>query len=194
MVLAKSAELQLGSWLEKITRSLAFVGGFILALIALVTVASIIGRFFLFAGLGPIKGDYEIVEMGSAIAIFAFMPFAQFKRAHVVVDIFTMQFSQRIQSFLGFVGDSLIALASGVLLWQFWLGLGEKIPYGSDALRSALSMGSKPFFAETTYELSVPIWIPYSLAFVGAVLFFVVSLFTMWRSLNWTLEGREYQP
>ena len=121
-------------------------------------------------------------------------PFAQFKRAHVVVDIFTGRLSQRVQIFLGLVGDGLIALVSGVLAWRFWLGLGEKIPYGSDALRSALSMGYKPFFAETTYELSVPIWMPYSVAFVGAILFFIVSLFTVWRSLNWTLEGREYQP
>ncbi|WP_456390891.1 TRAP transporter small permease [Profundibacter sp.] len=194
MVLAKSVELRVGRWLEKITRTVAYGGGFVLALIALVTVASIIGRFFLFAGLGPIKGDYEIVEMGSAIAIFAFMPFAQFKRGHVVVDIFTSRLSERFQTFLGFAGDSLIALASGVLVWRFWLGLGEKIPYGSDIFRSALSMGYKPFFVETTYELSVPIWIPYALAFIGAALFFVVSLFTMWRSLNWTLEGREYQP
>lgn len=194
MQLAKTAELRLGRWLENITRALAFGGGFILAVIALVTVASIIGRFFLFAGLGPIKGDYEIVEMGSAIAIFAFMPFAQFKRAHVVVDIFTMRLPMRFQTFLGFVGDVLIALASGVLLWRFWLGLGEKIPYGSDGLRAALSMGYKPFFVETTYELSVPIWMPYSLAFIGATMFFLVSLFTVWRSLNWTLEGREYQP
>lgn len=194
MLLAKSAELRVGRGLEKITRALAYCGGFILAVIALVTVASIIGRFFLFAGLGPIKGDYEIVEMGSAIAIFAFMPFAQFKRAHVVVDIFTMRLPLRFQTFLGFFGDALIALASGVIVWRFWLGLAEKIPYGSDALRSALSMGYKPFFAETTYELSIPIWIPYSFAFVGAVLLFITSLFTVWRSLNWTLEGREYQP
>jgi len=194
MALAKAAELRVGSWLEKTTRMMAYIGGFVLAMIALVTVASIIGRFFLFAGLGPIKGDYEIVEMGSAIAIFAFMPYAQFKRGHVVVDIFTMRLSQRFQTFLGFVGDSLIALASGVLVWRFWLGLGEKIPYGSDALRNALSMGYKPFFAETTYELSVPIWIPYTLAFIGAALFFITSLFTVWRSLNWTIEGREYQP
>lgn len=194
MVLAKSAELQVGRWLERISRAFAYAGGVVLAAIALVTVVSIIGRAFLFAGLGPIKGDYEIVEMGSAVAIFAFMPFAQYKRAHVVVDIFTLRFSQRFQAFLGFVGDSLIALAAGVIVWRFWLGLGEKIPYGSDALRNALSMGYKPFFAETTYELSVPIWIPYAFAFVGALLFFVVSLFTVWRSLNWTLEGREYQP
>lgn len=194
MQLAKSAELRVGRWLERTTRTFAYAGGVVLAAIALVTVASIIGRFFLFAGLGPIKGDYEIVEMGSAIAIFAFMPFAQFKRAHVVVDIFTLRLSQRIQSFLGFMGDVLIALAAGVIVWRFWLGLGEKIPYGSEAVRELFSMGYKPFFVETTYELSVPIWIPYSFAFIGAVLFFVVSLFTVWRSLNWTLEGREYQP
>jgi len=194
MQLAKSAELRVGRWLERTTRTFAYAGGVVLAAIGLVTVASIIGRFFLFAGLGPIKGDYEIVEMGSAIAIFAFMPFAQFKRAHVVVDIFTLRLSQRIQSFLGFMGDVLIALAAGVIVWRFWLGLGEKIPYGSEAVRELFSMGYKPFFVETTYELSVPIWIPYSFAFIGAVLFFVVSLFTVWRSLNWTLEGREYQP
>jgi len=194
MLLAKQAELRVGRWLERITRTFAYAGGVVLAAIALVTVASIIGRFFLFAGLGPIKGDYEIVEMGSAIAIFAFMPFAQYKRAHVVVDIFTMRLSQRVQSFLGFMGDVLIALAAGVIVWRFWLGLGEKIPYGSESVRNFFSMGYKPFFAETTYELSVPIWIPYSFAFIGAVLFFVVSLFTVWRSLNWTLEGREYQP
>ncbi len=194
MLLAKSAELRVGRWLEQISRTFAYAGGVVLAAIALVTVASIIGRFFLFAGLGPIKGDYEIVEMGSAIAIFAFMPFAQYKRAHVVVDIFTLRLSQRVQSFLGFMGDVLIALAAGVIVWRFWLGLGEKIPYGSEGVRNFFSMGYKPFFAETTYELSVPIWIPYSFAFIGAVLFFVVSLFTVWRSLNWTLEGREYQP
>lgn len=194
MLLAKSAELRVGRSLEKISRAMAYGGGFVLAMIALVTVASIIGRFFLFAGLGPIRGDYEIVEMGSAIAVFAFMPFAQFKRAHVVVDIFTLRLSQRFQTCLGLIGDILIALVSGVIAWRFWLGLGEKIPYGSDAVRSALSMGYKPFFAETTYELSVPLWIPYSLAFVGAFMFFVVSVFTVWRSLNWTLEGREYQP
>ncbi len=194
MALAKSAEQRVGRWLERISRGVAYAGGVVLAAIALVTVASIIGRAFLFAGLGPIKGDYEIVEMGCAIAIFAFMPFAQYKRAHVVVDIFTLRLPMRMQAFLGFVGDVLIALASGVILWRFWLGFGEKFPYGSDGFRAAMSMGYKPFFAETTYELEVPIWIPYALALLGAALFFVVSLYTVWRSLNWVLEGREYQP
>jgi len=54
-----------------------------------------------------------------------------------------------------------------------------------------LGMGSKPFFPETTYELELPVWIPYGLALIGAVMFFVVSLYTVWRALNWVLDGAE---
>ncbi|MCK4711997.1 MAG: TRAP transporter small permease [Marinosulfonomonas sp.] len=194
MTLAKSAEQQVGRWLHHLTRYLAYGGGVILAAIAIMTVVSVIGRYFLNYGLGPVKGDFELVEMGCAIAIFAFMPLAQMKRAHVTVDIFIQALPQRAQCFLGLVGDFLIAVASGVILWRFWLGFGEKFPYGSDAFRSALGMGSKPFFPETTYELELPIWIPYSLALIGAFFFALVSLYTVWRSLNWTLQGQEQTP
>ncbi len=195
MALAVTAQRRVGRGLDFLARMLAYAGGVILAAVSLVTVASIIGRALLTVNerFGPIKGDFEIVEMGVAIAIFAFMPLAQLRRGHVTVDIFISRLSGRVQAFLGLVGDSLIALASGVILWRFWVGFGEKFPYGSDGLRSALGMGAPPFFPETTYELEVPIWIPYSLALVGAFFFFVVSLYTVWRSLNWTLEGQE-QP
>ena len=52
-------------------------------------------------------------------------------------------------------------------------------------------MGYKPFFAETTYELEIPVWIPYGLALIGAGLFVIVSIYTVWRSLNWVSAGRE---
>ena len=58
-------------------------------------------------------------------------------------------------------------------------------------LRAHLGMGFKPFFPETTYELEIPVWIPYGLALIGAALFALVSLYTVWRSVNWFLEGRE---
>jgi hypothetical protein len=56
---------------------------------------------------------------------------------------------------------------------------------------AALGMGSRPFFPETTYELEIPVWIPYGLAWIGAALFFVTALYTVWRSLNWVLQGQE---
>ena len=194
MTLAKSAEQRLGQWLLRLARYLAYAGGAILAAMAILTVISVIGRRFTAVGLGPIKGDFELVEIGCAIAIFAFMPLAQMKRSHVTVDIFVQALHPRIFAFLGFVGDALIALASSVILWRFWLGFGEKFPYGSDAFRNALAMGTKPFFSEATYELEIPIWIPYGFALIGAFFFALISIYTVWRSLNWTLAGQEQTP
>ncbi len=191
MGLAKALEEKVGQFLLKLTQSLAYAGGIILAGMAILTVISVIGRRFTAVGLGPIKGDFELVEAGCAIAIFAFMPLAQMTRSHVTVDIFVQTLPARIQCFLGLIGDALIALASFVILWRFWLGFGEKFPYGSDAVRSFLGMAIRPAFPETTYELELPIWIPFGLALVGAFVFALVSFFTVWRSLNWTLEGKE---
>ncbi len=181
----------MGRILEKVSKVLAYFGGTILAAVAGVTVASIIGRFFLFAGLGPIKGDFEMVEMGCAIAVFSFLPYTQFKRGHVTVDLFVDRLPDRAKAVLGLIGDVMLTLAAYIILWRLWLGFGEKFPFGSDGFRSALGMGYKPFFAETTYELELPVWIPYGLSLIGAFFFFVVGVFTIWRSLNWVLKGRE---
>lgn len=181
----------MGRIIERISRWLAYFGGTILAAVAGVTVASIIGRALLSFGLGPIKGDFELVEMGCAIAVFSFLPYAQLKRGHVTVDLFIDHLPDRAKAFLGLIGDMMLSLAAYIILWRLWLGFGEKFPYGSDAFRNAMGMGYKPFFAETTYELELPIWIPYALSLIGAFFFFVVALYTVWRSLNWVLKGRE---
>ncbi len=194
MALARTAEAAIGRRLEAASRWLAYAGGTILVAIALVTVVSIAGRALTGFGFRPIKGDFEIVEMGCAIAIFAFLPWAQIKRGHVTVDVFIQKLPARGQALLGFLGDLLLALAAFVILWRLWLGFGEKFPYGSEAMRGALGMGAKPFFVETSYELELPVWIPYAGALVGAAMFFVVALYTSWRALNWTIEGREQTP
>ena len=191
MAIAKQAQLGVGRKLEKASKWLAYVGGTVLAGIALMTVVSIIGRALIPFGLKPIKGDFELVEAGCAIAIFAFLPWCQIRRGHVTVDIFIQNLPSRVQAFLGLVGDTLLMVASYVILWRLWLGFGEKFPYGGDGFRQALGMGSKPFFVETTYELELPIWIPYAAALVGAALFFIVALYCVWRALNWVLDGRE---
>ncbi len=191
MALAKSSERRVGQVLEHIARGWAYVGGAILVAMALITVFSVIGRALLSYGLSPIRGDFELVEMGSAIAVFAFLPWCQLKRGHVTVDLIVDRMGGAVKRFFGFVGDLALAVISGLILWRLYLGFGEKFPFGSPDLRSALSMGSKPFFPETTYELEMPVWIPYGLALIGAILFFVVSVYTVWRSLNWLLDGQE---
>jgi TRAP-type C4-dicarboxylate transport system permease small subunit len=191
MALAINAERRAGRVIDMIARLFAYVGGFILVAMALVTVVSIVGRALLSFGLSPVRGDYELVANGCALAVFCFLPYCQLKRGHVTVDIVTSMFPSRAQAVFGLIGDLLITLAAIIMMRQLWFGFGEKFPYGSDALRDTLGMGYKPFFAETTYELEIPVWIPYGLALIGAGLFVIVSLYTVWRSLNWVSAGRE---
>ncbi|UWQ13020.1 TRAP transporter small permease [Aliiroseovarius sp. M344] len=177
--------------MEFASRWMAYSGGAILVAIALTTVVSIIGRTFSGFGLSPVKGDYEIVEMGCAVAVFAFMPWCQLKRGHVTVDIFISKLSDRTQAILGLIGDLFLTGAAFIILWRLWLGFGEKFPFGSDAVRSIFGMGSKPFFAESTYELEIPLWIPFGLCLIGAAFFLIVAAYSVWRSFNWVLDGKE---
>lgn len=193
-MIAPAAEARVGRVLEKLARYLAYAGGLVLIAIAVITVLSITGRALIFAGLGPIKGDFELVEMGCAIAVFFFLPWCQLKRGHVTVDIFVDRLPRRGHAGFGLIGDLCVLVAASLIAWRLYLGFGEKFPYGSDALRETLSMGYKPFFPETTYELELPVWMPYGLALVGAAVFVLVSAYTVWRSLNWTLAGQEGQP
>lgn len=191
MALAANLEARTGQMLDVLCRGLALAGGLVLVAAALVTVASIVGRFFLFAGLGPVRGDFELVEASCAIAIFGFLPWCQLNRGHVTVDVLVDRMPVRVKAMFGLLGDLAITVVSGLILWRLYLGFGEKFPYGSDALRSVLGMGDKPYYPETTYELELPVWIPFGLSTIGATLFFVVSVYTVWRALNWVLAGRE---
>jgi len=53
---------------------MAILGGLVLSALILVICVSIVGRTI---GIGPINGDYELVEAGIAFSIFAFLPLTQ---------------------------------------------------------------------------------------------------------------------
>lgn len=191
MPIALNAERRVGRIIEAASQGLAVAGGVLLTAMAVMTVVSVVGRLFTGYGLGPVPGDYELVANGCALAVFSFLPLCQLKRGHVTVDVLTTRFPRRVQAFLGLFGDVLIAVAAVVIFKQLWHGFGEKLPYGSDAVRDALGMGYKPFYPETTYELEIPVWGLYGAALICAALFVVAALYAVWRSLNWTLQGEE---
>jgi TRAP-type C4-dicarboxylate transport system permease small subunit len=193
--IAPRAEAATGRAIERLARALAYVGGIVLVLVAVMVCVSIIGRQFDgVAFFRPVRGDYELVELGCVIAVCSFLPWCQLKRGHVAVDVVVQAMPHRAKALSGLMGDLLIAIVAFVMAWRLWVGFGEKFPHGSDALRDALGMGTRPFFPETTYELELPVWIPYGLAFIGLAIFFMTSLYTVWRSLNWTIEGMERSP
>jgi hypothetical protein len=52
--------------LERICAGLAIAGGAVLVLLTATTMVSITGRALIGIGLGPVPGDYELVEAGTA--------------------------------------------------------------------------------------------------------------------------------
>ena len=193
MALAVETQNRIGRGVEALAKGWAILGGTLLVALSVMTVVSIIGRALTGYGLGRVPGDYDLGANGCAIAIFAFLPWCQLRRGHVTVDIFINRLSSRAVAVFGCLGDALVLVVSAVIAHQLYLGWGEKFPYGSDALRDALAMGYRPFFAETTYELQIPVWMPYTAALIGAVLMVIVAAYTVWRSLNWVIDGQEPQ-
>ncbi|NNL36424.1 MAG: TRAP transporter small permease, partial [Silicimonas sp.] len=66
----------------RVTTGLAIVAGLVLTAMAIVTVISINGRSLIWAGLAPVPGDFELVEIGCAVAVFGFLPYCHLYRGH----------------------------------------------------------------------------------------------------------------
>jgi len=109
---------------ETLSGIVAVIGGLVSLATALIVVASVFGRWFKgtpFAPyapwIGPIDGDFEYVKMGTAIAVFAFLPYAQALRSNIVVDTFTNRLPQRAQNGIDAFWDMVYATMMAVLTW-----------------------------------------------------------------------------
>lgn len=172
--IAPRLEKRVGAVIDTAARWLAYTGGLMLVALTIMSVISITGRGL--AGLsdiwplsvmGPVTGDFELVEAGCAFAVFAFLPWCQMRRGHVTVDVFISPLGPRARAGLTLLGNIILTVAAVVIAWRLWLGMLDK----------------KAYF-ETTFILQMPSWWGYAAALIGAWLFAVVSAYTIWRSLN----------
>lgn len=131
----------------------ALAGGLVLVALTLMVVASVAGRALIGLGLGPIPGDFELVEVGVGIAVFFFLPWCYLKGGHATVDLLYMHMPKWCQRGIVIISDLLMLVVWLVLTWMLWQGMLEKKEY-----------------AETTFILQMPIWWAYAFSLVGAVI------------------------
>jgi TRAP-type C4-dicarboxylate transport system permease small subunit len=163
-------EVRLGAWVGAYAAWLGILGGFLLIVITLLTVVSVVGRSLLGA---PVEGDFELVSAGCAIAVFAFLPWCQYRRGHVTVDVFFMRASPRTIALTSLVGNILMTAAAALIAWRLQAGMMDKAAY-----------------LETSFILRLPVWWGYAGSLVGAWSFALVSLYTVWRSFTeWMGRG-----
>lgn len=112
----------IGRWLFHVSRGFAAAGGLILVGITLMSVASIASRFLTSKGL---QGDFELVQLGCAVAVAAFLPWGQMRGSHVMVDFFTEGAGPRTKQVLDALGALLLAICAAVVAWRMVVGTLE---------------------------------------------------------------------
>ena len=174
-------------------RFMAICGGLVLALLILLICISVVGRslngvlhgwigtalpavsaWLLQAGVGPINGDFELVEAGVAFSIFSFLPLCQISGGHASVDIFTSKLPRGVNRGLQMVIDTVFAIALIIMAYQLYKGMLSKLSYG-----------------DTTFLLQFPIWWAYAASLVGAVMAAVISVYVAWVRIMELATGQD---
>ena len=135
-----------GRLLLSICRGFALGGGAIFVSLVFMSLVSIIGRKLFSA---PVPGDLEIMQMGSAVAGAAFLPYCEMAQKHLRVDFFTANMSPRRRAVLDAGAHFLLSAvavivawrtaaeatslyesgaASMMLSWQMWPATGSMVP------------------------------------------------------------------
>ncbi|MCR8723867.1 TRAP transporter small permease [Frigidibacter sp. ROC022] len=157
----------LESWARGLAVLMAWAGGLALLLVVALTVVSILGRAGDSLGLGlkPLPGDTEYVEFGIGFAVFAFLPWCTYARAHASVDLLQPVLGRRLNRLIDLIADIGMLSLALLLTWRLWLGMLDKRGYH-----------------ETTFILRAEIWWGYAAGMVGAVAFCLVAAFAVLRS------------
>lgn len=160
-------------------RVMAALGGIVLMLLILLTCLSVTGRLLntmlhgwigqvapafsawaLELGVGPLNGDFELVEAGIAFTVFAFLPLCQYASGHAVVDIFTARLPARAGRLLIMIIECVFAAVLILIAIQLFDG-----------------MMSKRRFGETTFLLQFPVWWAYVAALFPACIAALTGLY-----------------
>ena len=162
--------------IDRLARAMALLGGVVLCALVLMVCVSVAGReladaahsgwlgvlgdWLVGLGIGPILGDFELVEAGMAFTIFAFLPLTQLSGAHAKVDVFTSGMGRRVNRALGTFWSIVMAAIIVLITWRLYAGLQDKLRYG-----------------ETTYLIQFPIWWAYAASLAAAVAAAIVSIY-----------------
>ncbi|MDK3016866.1 TRAP transporter small permease [Pseudodonghicola flavimaris] len=176
-----------------LARGMAVAGGVVLSALIVLTCLSIAGRllngafhsslmqgiapglsrWMLDLGVGPINGDFELVEAGVAFAIFAFIPLCQISSGHASVDVLANMLPRGVNRFLRMVTEALFAAVLVLIAWKLFDGMMSKKSYG-----------------ETSFLLQFPVWWAYGASLIGAVMAAVVGVYMAVVRIIEFLTGR----
>ncbi len=105
--------------LNNLAKFCAVVAGLLMTLITLITCGNLILRN---TSGDSMVGAFEVTAVSTGAAIALFMPLAQARQGHIIVDFFTANLSKSINSALDRLGALVLALVFVLLAWRTSLG------------------------------------------------------------------------
>ena len=151
-----------GRWLERACRWFAVIGGAVLVAMALMSVASVAGRSLLGK---PVPGDFELIQIGCAICVAAFLPWCQLQGGNIIVDFFTVRASTSTRAWLDVFGALLVAAVMLLVGWRTGVG--------------ALPVKAS---GETSMIMGFPSWIGYAFIVPGIALTALAALYSAYNA------------
>jgi TRAP-type C4-dicarboxylate transport system permease small subunit len=121
-----------------VTGPLAIAGGLLMLATATMVFTSVVMRW-LFNWSVP--GDIELVQIGTALAVFAFLPFCQGRGGNIVVDTFTTRLPPRLREGLDALWDLVYALIAGVIAWRLAVGALDTFRSNTVSMMLGLPVG-----------------------------------------------------
>lgn len=182
---------------ETLARAMALIGGLVLLALVTLTCVSVLGRglntlghsglltsitpgvanALIATGVGPITGDFELVEAGIAFAIFAFLPICQLYGGHATVDVFTNLLGRGVNRVIIAFWEIVLAAVIFLLTWRLFEGLAGKYANG-----------------ETTFLLQFPVWWAYGASFFASVIAALVALYCAFARIAEAATGERQLP
>jgi TRAP-type C4-dicarboxylate transport system permease small subunit len=131
-----------GGLLASITTALAVLGGLFSLGAALLVTFSVASRWL---GYGGVPGDFELVQIATALSVFCFLPHTQWRRGNIMVDTFTLRLPARINRIVDAAWDFLFAAIIALLAYCLMLGTEEAFTSGLTSM--VLGVSIAPVFA-----------------------------------------------
>ena len=161
-------------WLRSVIEGWALAGGWVLiGLVAINTYSLIAGEMF----DAPLAGAFEMVQLGVAVAAFAFLPYCQLTDSNVSADIFTSGAGPRAIAGFRLLAAVIAALIAVILLWRMWFGLIDYREY-----------------EEVTAIMSIPVWYAFVPILVSLVLLCVACGLSLVEAICGKLGGMATAP
>lgn len=163
-----------GPWGRRLyaaSRVSALMGGTLFMLMIGMSLVSIVGRK-LFAL--PVPGDFEVLQMGAAVASATFFSYCQMVDGHVRVDFFTNWLPLRLRSLLDGIAALLMGAVALLIAWR--TGVAAVASYES---------------GEASLMLGWPGWVSIALIVPAFVLFSTTSLYIAGRRFRIMAGGAQ---